>query len=361
MTESLAAPPVLELGVSERIAMTAEALCSLKVDLDGYARGNVSQPYLNDWMDQAGTCAFVGDSFLKLIVPFLDRGSRDGPPFRAYVDPRYVLGACIKGYPKHIKGDEIPKRIKRYSEHFGTPENVHYIWVRPLGLFWAHEGKHRVAFMRSHNQPCIAAWVSEISYPTPDRLAIVQPDEQREDWLIVLDNRYVQVLRRPHLSTTVLSSYGVRQVRWRDLPSMPDKSCVLFEMYRRGLHKQPMMERESHRTLDLDDLRDMIEVDEAPIEKGYDDLSPNRFDWRRYTLTTAAFAFVSMLGHLSNWAPLVIASYISFGVACGLGGALSLIRYVGPRRMTGGRPKFDPFSVEDERFRRRGPRRRESP
>lgn len=64
------------------------------------------------------------------------------------MNPRHVLGASIKGLPEHIEESRVPERIARYAQTFGSTDNVAYVWIKALGIFWAHEGKHRVAFMR---------------------------------------------------------------------------------------------------------------------------------------------------------------------------------------------------------------------
>lgn len=64
--------------------------------------------------------------------------------------------------------------------------------------------------MRAHNQSAIAAWVREAGYPAADRLAIICPTEEHDEWLAMLDGRYLQVLRRPQTTRLLLEAYGVK-------------------------------------------------------------------------------------------------------------------------------------------------------
>ncbi|OXJ06748.1 hypothetical protein [Burkholderia sp. HI2500] len=225
------APPVtLELGVSSALEIVARGLADLKLDLDRFSLDEeTGQPFINDWFDsRTGTCAFTGHEFLQRIVPFLDHSEAMGAPFRAYVDPALVLGASIGGYPESIRGEEIAKRRARYAREFDVIylQRAEYYWIEPLGIIWAFEGKHRVAFMRAHGEPAIAAWVTRRNYLAPDRIVLVEPTEDRLTWFAILDGRYLQLVQRPALTQRLLSAYGVKTVRWRDLADAPSEHYV---------------------------------------------------------------------------------------------------------------------------------------
>lgn len=223
-------PPVtLDLGVSPALEDVVRGLADLKLALDRFSRDDTGQPFLNDWFDsRTGTCAFTGHEFLQRIVPFLDHSEAMGSTFRAYVDPAFVLGASINGRPESIRGDDVARRRARYAREFDVIylHRAEYHWIEQLGIVWAHEGKHRVAFMRAHGEPAIAAWVTRRSYPDPGRIVLVEPTDDRMVWFAILDGRYLQLVPRPALTQRLLSAYGVQTVRWRDLEDPPSERFV---------------------------------------------------------------------------------------------------------------------------------------
>ncbi|MEX3556219.1 MAG: hypothetical protein VB131_06485 [Burkholderia gladioli] len=320
--------------VSEEMERSVDALCALKISLDRYARQWMGQPFMDDWMDSHNTCAYFGDSFLRLILPFMDwERSESRDYYRAYVNPRYVLGASIKGRPEHIDDDKVAEKIALYSTHFGSRDNACYIRYPVLGLYYAHEGKHRVAFMRAHEQPAIAAWVQDANYPTPERIVLIAPTDERDEWLALLDGRYLQVLRRPRLSQQLLTAYGVKTVRWKMVPGLPDEQCVREAIYARRLHREPTTTAELDRTLDLEDVRQQQREDAAFVERTILDLEPLRFAWRPYFATVAACLVVSLVPSAIPIDGLRAVGWGLTGVACGLATAVSLLRFRGPRHV----------------------------
>lgn len=321
----------LALEVSEAMERASAALCKLKLEMDRHARGYVGQPYLDDWMGDHGTCAYWGDELLRLVVPFLDWEGRNGQPFQAYVDPRFVLGASIKGYPEDVPAHRVAERIALYAQDFGSTSNALYVWHRPLGIFTAHEGKHRVAFMRAHEQPAIAAWVSEASYPAAERIFIIEPDEKRDEWLALLDGRYMQVLRRPRISCLMLRAYGVEMKRWHNLSGIPSRRLVMDAIYQRGLHKSSVTIAEGDRTLDLEMILRHERENIEQVERTIHDLDPYRFQWKRYGIAIAACLLLSLVLTYSGIQVVQQASLLLMGAASGLIGGLTLFRFVGPR------------------------------
>ncbi|WP_122649377.1 hypothetical protein [Burkholderia pseudomallei] len=321
----------LQLGVSPAMERAAAALCNLKIEMDRYARGFIGQPYLDDWMGAHGTCAYWGDELLRLAVPFLDWERGVGERFKALVDPRHVLGASIKGLPEHIPEKDVPERIARYAKTLGSSDHVLYFWYKPLGILTAHEGKHRVAFMRAHDQPAIAAWVCEASYPAAERITVIAPNDERDDWLAMLDGRYVQVLRRPRVSLLLLQAYGVKVRRWRDLPDMPNEARVRRAINERKLHRNPKTIAEADRTLDLETVRQRAREDAEPVIRTIHDLEHHRFEWRRYGAVLAGCLAIAMVLSFVDYPLTRSAGMLLMGIATGLAWSLSLIRFVGRR------------------------------
>lgn len=285
MSEVASKMDVLPLEISESMGRAAQALCSIKVSMDMASRGYVEQEYQNDWMDMGNSCAFWGDSFLRVVVPFLDWEEAQSERFQAYVDPRHVLGASINGKPQHVRDEDVASRVERYSTDFTSSNRALYSWYKPLGILTAGEGKHRVAFMRKHGNQPIAAWVTELAYPAAKRIQLIEPTKRQDEWFALLDGRYLQVLRRPRTSLALLGAYGVKSFRWDqlDCSGLPREDLVRETVYQRRLHKPQETTREAERTLDLQELCDMMPATEsAGIRLNILMLDKARFEALRY-------------------------------------------------------------------------------
>lgn len=323
MSEVASNVEVLSLGVSERMERASLALCSIKVSMDMTSRYYLDQEYQNDWMDFSNTCAFTGDSFLQVVVPFLDWEESQSERFAALVDPRHVLGASIKGKPHHIAEEDIAARIENYSSNFTGFNRAHYTWYKPLGILTAHEGKHRVAFMRKHGNQPIAAWVDEQDYPEAKRIQLIEPAKRQDEWFALLDGRYLQVLRRPCTSRALLQAYGVESFRWYQLDGLPPEDLVRDAVYQRRLHKMQDTIREAHRTLDLHELLEF-----APVPERFDarlnllQLDKVRFEVLRYARWPAGFLALSLIagavGGLFELSGFTETSLALFGSACAM-------------------------------------------
>lgn len=327
---------LLQSEVSEAMERTSAQLCALKVDLDRYARHWMGQPFLDDWMDspRGNTCAYDGRTFLRLILPFMGwEGDELKDCYRAYVNPQHVLGASIKGRPEDIDEDKVAGRIAGYATEFGSRDNACYIRYRALGLYWAHEGKHRVAFMRAHEQPAIAAWVRDASYPQPDRVVVIAPTDERDEWLALLDGRYMQVLRRPRVTLKLLNAYGVKTVRWVEVTGLPDEQRVRQAIYARKLHREPNSMAERDRTLDLDDVRELLQQEMESIERGFNEVAPLHFVWRPYFAAVATCLAAGLFLSAIEFDRVRALGLMLLGGAFGLLAGLKLLRLRGPRHI----------------------------
>ncbi len=290
----------------------------------------MKKAYLDDWMDNAIYGAYWGDSVLYLVVPFLHWCPDEARPFQALVDPRYVLGASIDGLPEHVDSKEVAGRIEQYA----TPSESNsalYDWYRPLGILTAHEGKHRVAFMRAHGQPAIAAQICERDYPAADRLVLIKPDDERDEWLAILDGRYVQVLRRPQVSARLLTAYGVKVKRWREVPGLPSEWHIRRDIDARRLHKRSGSTRESERTLDLEQVRKQYEEDTEQVRVGVMDIEPYRWDLWRYLIAGAAVSVLGLMMLSFKHDVVRTVGAILMGGGLGLMLGPGWMRFVGPR------------------------------
>ncbi|MDR1994205.1 hypothetical protein [Azonexus sp.] len=332
------APPVtLDLGVSPALEDIVRGLADLKLALDRFSRDDTGQPFINDWFDsRTGTCAFTGHAFLQQIVPFLDHSEAMGSSFRAYVDPALVLGASIKGRPESIRGEEIAQRRARYARDFDVSGlyRAEYDWLESLGIVWAHEGKHRVAFMRAHGEPAIAAWVQRRSYPTPDRIVLVEPTEYRQAWFAILDGRYLQLVPRPAITQRLLSAYGVETIRWRDLDDVPSELFVRHAIV--DWQQRPQSYCAEDRMLDLPALRDEECRARELVSRTFAELELEREGWkvqygRQFAYALLVIAVGLLLKIVFRAAAMQDLGFVLVGAGVGLGCVISTLRVVGPR------------------------------
>ncbi len=116
--------------------------------------------------------------------------------------------------------------------------------------------------MRTHGNKPIAAWVDEQNYPAAKRIQLIEPARRQDEWLALLDGRYLQVLQRPYTSVALLREYGVEPFRWHQLKDLPPEDLVRDAVYQRRLHKIQETIREADRTLDL---LELVAVVSAPV------------------------------------------------------------------------------------------------
>lgn len=239
----------LNLQASNKMAHKARRLCDLKYSLDMQSRMDLLQEFQNDWMDSSNTCAFFGLDFFEKIVPFLRHEESVGPSFKAMVDSRLVLGASIKGKPKDISAQEAPERVACYSTHteYGLGK-AEYSWYEQLGIFVAHEGKHRVAFMREQGDLPIAAEVRLVKYPAAERIKIVSSRDGYWRFFAILDGRYLQVLERPDITRWFLSEYGIQECTWESLDTAPSLDLVCAAL---SICKEKKLDM--HKLIDFED------------------------------------------------------------------------------------------------------------
>ena len=334
---------LLQSTVPDALEREVRYLCDLKITLDRLSKSGASQALQDDWMAsvRGNTCAYWPSDFMRLVLPFLNwEQNLQQRALRAYVDPRYVVGSNIGGFPEDVSDDEVWNRITKYKSDFCTPDDVLYIWYPALGIFFAHEGKHRVALMRRHEQSSIAAWVSEAKYPAAERMMIVAPSDERDEWVVVLDQRYLQVLKRPHVSIRFLSAYGVKTCHWNSVPGLPDEFRVRKAVYDRRLHREQNTTAEDERTLDLvkfsESIRQQTAVDAEEIERRVDELAPLQLKATPFFRSVGCAAIAGGLGLLADIPAIAPGAWLLLGSAVGMLASLVVMRFVGPRNLRHG-------------------------
>lgn len=173
--------------------------------------------------------------FIRGSLPFASFS--DDPPWSALVPSELVIGCSWRYGPNPGGGlsdsQRHARRASALKPEMADPhcqDHAEFAFIRPLGLFAAHEGKNRVRLLRAFGDPLIPALVSPMDYPDPSRITrYIIPVAARMIVLLVLDGRW---LARPeHYSqfAPILDAYGVATMSWpRDFPSARDvlAACV---------------------------------------------------------------------------------------------------------------------------------------
>jgi hypothetical protein len=258
--------PSLEMGTNLRLLNIVRRIVDKKISMDLQSRLLVGQEFIDDWMQSGNTCAYHGFSFLYRIAPFLKTESTDSSYVNASVDPSFVLGASIAWKPDDVKPEKLDELLEFFS---GNPdsmglETAKYIWVKPLGIIWAHEGKNRVALMHRHRR-MISAKVREETYPAPERIKLINVPKSNRSTFALLDDRYIQLLTSPQISSTLLSAYGVKSYHWNQLDFLPAYDLVEQEIELRKIYKSDYNHDENQRTIDIEASLSLKNITTEPL------------------------------------------------------------------------------------------------
>lgn len=172
----------------------------------------------------------------------------------------------------------------------------------------------------------------EASYPSAERLVVIAPDDERDEWLALFDGRYLQVLRRPAVSALLLDAYGVKTLRWRALTGLPDEQSVRAAIRHRKLYRAPKTNAERERTLDLEEFREQLRDDDKRVTRSVFALDSHRMEWRSYVAVAAVCGVLGLLLSTAESPRLHGAGYLLVGISLGLALALHLMRLSGPKR-----------------------------
>lgn len=164
-------------------------------------------------------------AFTRAIVPFLDfRQSVRSQRARVPLDR--LLGESWRwrqAYSSRLSATELADYLAQDERSApGDRDQAIVFEIAPLGLWFAHEGKNRVHFLRSSGAVEMPAMVTTVDYPAAGRLALYRlAVAGREEMWCVLDGRLAKRLTLPKLTHTLLTAYGVTPAStWPDnLPS----------------------------------------------------------------------------------------------------------------------------------------------
>lgn len=181
--------------------------------------------------------AICGATLLDSVVPFLHRGAAEADELGQVEVPLDVLLGDSWRWTTDCVDAADQDRLESWLSHpdrsdLGARDAAVYCVVPALGIYWAHEGKNRVQFLRDRGLSHVPANLSAYPYPAADRIKLFkQRVLGRDELWAVLDSRWVQPILISRLGTPVLREYGVPAAsRWP--VNWPDARAVSEQMYR---------------------------------------------------------------------------------------------------------------------------------
>lgn len=200
-------------------------IVAAKDALDAALKSPASSVLVPPELRNAASSAIDVSAFTRAVVPFLDL-THSLHPRRARVPLDRLLGESWRW-----REPSSPSRsVTALADYLldddrslpGDRDQAIVFEIAPLGLWFAHEGKNRVHFLRSGGATEMPAMVTTVDYPAAERLALYRlAISGREELWCVLDGCRARRLLLPQLTHALLTAYGVAPAsRWpQDLPS----------------------------------------------------------------------------------------------------------------------------------------------
>lgn len=200
-------------GITDKLREEIQILVDAKYLIDDLARTTAGARLATSF--HGGTRGPMhGTDLFRRIFPF-SRLEDAGEDFSALVPTAQTIGASHRWRTEDLSETERASRLEFYRDPARSEKDAwecaQYIWIKPLGLFLAHEGKNRVGLFRRMQVDQIPALVSPYNYPSPDRLAIYRVTVGNSHaWWAVLDDTLLEPIRHPDWALPVLRAYGVK-------------------------------------------------------------------------------------------------------------------------------------------------------
>ncbi|MGU7843794.1 hypothetical protein ACV22V_30555 [Burkholderia sp. AW33-5] len=337
-------------NISPKLRDEIQQLVDAKYELDELARHGTAGRRLTTPFHDGSSGPRNGTGFFQTVLPF-SSFETCGDAFSALVPVSQTIGASWRWTTRSVPEAERSARLARLQDPArATPEDrerADFMWIKPLGLFLAHEGKNRVGFFRDMNAQWIPANVAPYDYPAADRLAIyeVKHAQQTVYWA-VLDGQLLEPINHPDWALPVLRAYGVRQHhQWpHDFPPVEVTATALTTRLVNPVSCRPA-------PLDLELVREKEAYESEEVSCSLLDVEPIRIPWDFLgTMACISIGAIVLLGILpEEWPNLRIVTGIVAGI--GMGGMLTplckLFRL--PRRLVDPYASLRKFSPRERR------------
>lgn len=262
--------------------------------------------------------AIDGRAFVSRVLPFLDAECEGGEAALVPIDR--TLGTPwswreVKHNSRRTTAELQAWLLDPERANQNDVEVADVVHIASLGLYIASEGKNRIRFLRDLGATGFPAWVSTIEYPAASRLALYRVAlAGREETWAVLDERWVERLLLPGVTTSLLVPYGVAppepwRARWpTPIEVIEAMSATATSLRQRG--RVDLFTLVARREREIDG--------ERWAEASLLMLQDVRVRWRWWGWTAAAAALCATLATAlpADWHPVVWAGLS--GVASGL-------------------------------------------
>ncbi|WP_018441924.1 hypothetical protein [Trinickia symbiotica] len=340
MAESYPELQCVDGGISAELREQIRTMVDAKYLVDGLSRDRAGRRLLGPLYDSSGLRH--GAELFRRVFPFADI-DHDGAAFSGLVPTAQTIGASERWTTRALSDQERETSLvflrARERASPAAENHAEYFWIRPLGLFLAHEGKNRVGFFRDMQVDWIPAWVIPCKYIAADRLSIYRISKERQSptYWAVLDEEWLEPLEHPDWALPVLKAYGV-QVR-RDWPAefpslkltaaaLGDRSCGSIS------HRLP--------ALNLPLVREKNEYESEEVTCSLLDIKGIKVPWRSLLWAGAVSmaAIIAFDALPPAWLKLRIAAAVVAGAGCAvmLLPSLRILRL--PRRLV------DPYAAQ---------------
>lgn len=253
---------------SAAVVDQAKRLVNIKRHIDNFAdsgSGGALSPVFQKMQGYGRT--ITPFTFALDLLPFYRycrREQRDRVHGKYLVPTDMVIGESWKWTPELLSPERqdavIQSTCRGFDESDGSRASrscADYVYLKPLGLVIAHEGKNRVELFRSKGYVYIPAFVSEESYFDPSRIEIFK---LHDITLAVLDSQKVERVNGFEVSQGLLEAYGIRvATTWPiHYPTLDDVIPALIE-----LEEAPLLSREP---LELSHIVQRRHIDETEVK-----------------------------------------------------------------------------------------------
>ncbi|HCE5826570.1 TPA: hypothetical protein NHK69_003055 [Pseudomonas aeruginosa] len=208
-------------AASAKLKQAVRNIVAAKDALDAALRLPASTFLVPPELPNAAGSAVDVSAFTRTIVPFLDFRQSVGSA-RTHVPLDRLLGESWRWREAPSATGLADYLLQDERSAPGDRDQAIVFEIAPLGLWFAHEGKNRVHFLRSGGAIEMPAMVTTIDYPAASRLALYRlAVAGREEMWCVLDGRQAKRLLLPKVTHTLLTAYGVTPAStWpKNLPS----------------------------------------------------------------------------------------------------------------------------------------------
>lgn len=329
-------------GISDALRDEIRTLVDAKYLVDKLARSAAGRRLTADFHDGAYGPRH-GTEVFRTVLPFSDLVFK-GKTFDALVPTAQVIGASWRWTTPSVPEEEretlLANLLDPASVNVGL-ERAEIIWIEPLGLFLAHEGKNRVGFFRDMRADWFPARVSSYDYPAPNRLVVYEVERaDHTSYWAVLDDKMLESIQHPEWALPVLRAYGVPVSReWPShFPSIDTTAAAIAE---HGIDRPTAASTEALNLL-LVLAKEDFQTEE--ITCSLINIEPIKVS-RRYSALMVGISFAAfvMLVELPlEWDNIRLLTAMVFAVPVGVMMAFVLPWLKLPRRMA------DPFAVYRE-------------